>query len=129
MLGVMTDRDAVPRPRRRWRVLALAAVALALIAGVGGELVARYVVGLGDPPLYQLDPEVEYLLVPSRSYRRLGNRFEVNSHSMRSPEFPGAKTSKDELRVLVVGDSIVNGGARLDQADLATERLRATLAQ
>ncbi|MBY0263407.1 MAG: SGNH/GDSL hydrolase family protein [Phycisphaerales bacterium] len=111
------------RPRRRiGRLLGVIAV-LGLLGIAGAEIGARVVLGLGDPPLYVLDPEVEYLLKPSQDRRPLGNRFFVNSRSMRAEEFPDNKASADELRVLVIGDSIVNGGVKIDQAALATERL------
>lgn len=90
---------------------------------IGAELIARFVVGLGDPPLYDLDPQIEYLYKPSKVYRRFGHTISINSHSMRSPEFPREKTSADELRVLLIGDSIVTGGARIDQYELATSIL------
>ena len=112
----------VPR-RSILRRLALGVLALLIAGGLAGELAARFWFGLGDPPLYRLDPEVEYLLVPGRTYHRMGHVFSVNGYSMRSPDFPRTK-GQGELRVLVVGDSIVNGGARIDQRELATELLR-----
>ncbi len=101
----------------------------ALLVGgvVAGELTARWVLGLGDPPIYRLDAEIEYELEPSRTYRRFGNTFSVNAMGMRSREFSATRSGPGELRVLLVGDSIVNGGARVDQGDLATEKLRSLL--
>jgi hypothetical protein len=119
------------RARRGWtwrRRLGWAAGALVGLL-VAGELASRFVLGLGDPPLFQLDPAMEYVLVPSRSYRRFGNDFRVNRYSMRADDFPERKASPDELRVLVIGDSIVNGGSRLDQRDLATEVLKRRLSE
>lgn len=113
------------RPRRFARLLA-ALVVLAVVGLIAAELVLRFAVGLGDPPLYMLDDRTEYRLAPSQSCVRFGNRFRVNAFSMRSPEPPAAKGPSD-LRVLVLGDSIVNGGAKVDQADLATERLHDAL--
>lgn len=110
---------------RRFAVVALAMVVL---GAVGAELVARFMLGLADPPLYRLDDRIEYLLEPSRVCRPFGNTYAVNSHSMRSAEFPNEKADPAELRILVVGDSIVNGGVRIDQSELATELLRASLA-
>lgn len=94
---------------------------------VAGELVARFVLGLGDPPLYVADPDVEYLYRPSSEYRRFGRRVAYNAWSMRSEAFPKHKTDPTEFRVLVLGDSVINGGSLTDQADLATERLRRSL--
>ncbi len=110
------------RGRRVLRGLALAAVALVVLGAVGGEIVARFVLGMGDPPLYTKDPQIEYLPVPG-VYRRFGNTISYNSHSMRSPEFPATKSDPAELRVLVIGDSIVNGGAPSDDSELATALL------
>jgi hypothetical protein len=91
------------------------------------ELGARYVLGLGNPPLTITDSETEYRFAPSRSYSRFGNAVSFNSYSMRSDEFPVSKEDPDELRVLVIGDSIVYGGALLDQEEIATERLQGML--
>lgn len=117
-----------PRPRR-WtlRRLALWSVCLLLGALVAGELGARWILGLGDPPLFILDPDIEYLLRPAQSVRRFGHDYRVNAHSMRSDDFATAKPT-GQLRVMVIGDSIVNGGGKIDQADLATTLLRHDLA-
>lgn len=109
------------RFRVRWAVLAVAA----LVAG--GELVSRLGLGLGDPPLLLADPEIEYLFQPSRRYRRFGNRVAYNAYSMRSDDFPKTKNSASELRVLVLGDSVVNGGSLTDQSQLATQLLQSRL--
>ncbi len=98
---------------------------LALV--VLAEIVARTVLGLGDPPLWKEDPEIEYLQLPSRRYRRFGNRIEFNAWSMRSRDFPKHKEHPDELRVMVIGDSIVNGGVLVDQEDVATSRIERAL--
>jgi hypothetical protein len=110
--------------RRRWTLgrAALWAVCLVLGAAVAGELGSRYIIGLGDPPLFKLDPEIEYLLVPNQKCRRFGHEFDVNEWSMRSPSMPEHKPA-GEFRVLVIGDSLVNGGGRIDQSELATTRL------
>lgn len=113
------------KPRRRGRLSRL--VRWALVVGfvgiVGLELVARFVVGLGDPPLFQLDPEIEYLYRPSREYHEFHHTIRINSASMRSEEMPPKKADPSDLRVLVIGDSIVTGGAKVDQSELATELL------
>lgn len=117
--------DAAGRgsPKSRWRKRLLWLVVGALIAVIGLELYARFGLGLGDPPLSIADPEIEYLFKPSRTYHRFGNVVHYNDYSMRSSDFPKTKSSPDELRVLVMGDSVVNGGALTTQADLATEKL------
>jgi hypothetical protein len=106
--------------------------ALAIVAGVvvvlllGGEAVARFVLGLGDPPLTIRDPDIEYLFAPNRCYHRFGNRVCYNEWSMRSDSLAAAK-GDGERRVLVIGDSVINGGAITDQDDLATEILKKRL--
>ena len=99
-------------------------VALVLIAP---ELLCRFVIGLGHPPLYRVDDKMEYLLEPSKTYYRFHNRFAVNRYGMRADDFPSRKSSPNELRVLVVGDSIVYGGVRIDQNEIATEILKRDL--
>jgi hypothetical protein len=96
-------------------------VLLAVIAFAVAELVCRFAIGLGDPPLYQADAQMEYLLQPSKTYQRFHNRFAVNRYGMRSDDFPPVKSSPNEFRVLVVGDSIVYAGVRIDQREIDTE--------
>lgn len=106
----------------RWRRLLLGA-AVTLGAAEAG---LRWGVGLGDPPLVERDPEVEYRLVPSATYWRFGNRIAINSHGMRGPEHPAA-AAPDERRILLVGDSVVYGNHHLDQSQTIAVRLAALL--
>jgi GDSL-like Lipase/Acylhydrolase family len=103
------------------------AVLLLLIAFVVSEVISRFIIGLGDPPLYMADSTMEYLLQPSRTYFRFHKRFSVNQFSMRADDFPPQKSAPNEFRVLVVGDSIVYGGARIDQSEIDTEILKRKL--
>ena len=117
------------RPTVRKRpipVLVFFAIGLVVLL-IGAKLGARYVLGLGDPPLSVADSQIEYMFAPSRTYRRFGNMVAYNQYSMRSDEFPGHKTVPGERRVLVLGDSVVNGGAQTDQSQLATSLLQAKL--
>src|SRR5690348_1694786 len=86
---------------------------------LGAEIFARYGLGLGNPPLVMIDSKMEYVFRPG-SYRRFNNYISYNSWSMRASEVPPEK-SCDDFRVLVLGDSVVNGGALTDQNDLASE--------
>ena len=101
---------------------ALVALAAVCLLAVGGEWYARTVLGLGDPPLSITHPRIEYLYAPNQDVRRFGKRFLVNDYSMRSAPF-AARKGADERRVLVFGDSVVNGGNLTDHEDLATTRL------
>ncbi|MFN9972192.1 MAG: SGNH/GDSL hydrolase family protein, partial [Phycisphaerae bacterium] len=95
---------------------------------LAAELVARFGLGLGDPPLFQKDDAIEYVLKPG-TYRRFGHTIHINRWSQRSPEIEAKKSDPNEFRVLVIGDSVVNGGALLDDTEIATtlrERALAT---
>jgi hypothetical protein len=111
---------------RRW-------IRRGLLWGFGGivalliliELVARFGFGLCDPPLMVADPDMEYRFAPSQHCRMFGNEISFNRYSMRSADFPEHKS--DEFRVMVFGDSVVYGGTKVDQKDLATTRLQQIL--
>jgi hypothetical protein len=75
------------------------------------------------------DPKIEYLYKPNGTYERFGNTIHFNQWSMRSDDFPKNKSDPKELRVLVVGDSVINGGAQTDQHELATAILQERLSQ
>ncbi|HYW19399.1 MAG TPA: SGNH/GDSL hydrolase family protein [Nodularia sp. (in: cyanobacteria)] len=91
-------------------IIILVAVGLFVVVEVG----LRSLFGFGNPLIYIGDPHIGYLLAPNQRTRRFGNRIEVNQYSMRSPpmeKIPAAST----LRVLIIGDSIANGGWWTDQ--------------
>ena len=116
------------RVRRPGRSLKGKRLLLALLwLSLAAELFCRFVVGLGDPPLYQSDPTMEYMLQPSRSYSRFHHRFSVNRYGMRAADFPELKSSPRELRVLVIGDSVIYGGVRIEQRLIDTEILKRNL--
>lgn len=98
--------------RLRWIVV------LGMVALVATELVARYVFHLGNPPLSIPDETMEYRFAPDQEVRQFGNRQHYNSLGMRSDEPPDSGP-----RILVFGDSVVNGGNLIDQGDLASEVL------
>ena len=108
--------------RLPWLLVALPVLLLT------AEWAARVLFGLGNPVLYVSDPAIEYMLRPNQDLRRFGKHVLVNQYGMRSAAFPEHKTSADELRVLVIGDSVVNGGNRADQSQLATTLLQERLA-
>ena len=91
-----------------------------------GEIFARYYLGLGTPPLSISDPRIEYMFKPNQDVYRFGNHFITNEYGMRSESF-SKKKSSDELRIMVFGDSVVNGGNLTDHAKLATSILKEKL--
>jgi hypothetical protein len=109
----------------RGTVLRWGAVA-ALVAVVTGELFARFYLGLGTPPLWMAHPRIEYLFKPDQHVHRFGQYFVINSYGMRSEPFEPRRQA-GELRVMVFGDSVVNGGSITDQKDLATVMIRSAL--
>ncbi len=115
------QQAAPPHARRAGRRIALVGLVLALLGLVGLELLTRFWLRMGDPPLYMTDPQCEYLMVPSRSYDRLRAHTTYNAWSMRAtPDFPKARSDPKERRILVFGDSVLNGGPWTDDAALAT---------
>lgn len=102
----------------------------ALLCAVGilvGELCARVWLGLGDPPLSIPDAEIDYLFAPNQDCSRFGNCVVYNNVSMRSEHDIDATLGAGKRRVLIVGDSVVNGGVLTDQAELASSLLDAEL--
>lgn len=108
---------------RKYLILVTIAVTVTFICG---ELFARYYLGLGTPPLLVTHPTIEYLLKPDQDVYRFGNRIVVNHYGMRS--LPFAAHAADELRIMVFGDSVLNGGGQTDHASLATTILQERLA-
>lgn len=114
--------------RRRLKLLVLVPT-VALLGGLAvAEAVLRVRWGLGSPVLYDLDPAIEYVQRPNQDIRRFGNRVVVNESGMRSGPLAPLKSDPSEFRVLVLGDSVVNGGVQTDHEDLATTRVEGLLA-
>lgn len=112
--------------RKLWK-LTKWLVLIILVLLIVGELVGRYGLGLGDPPLMMSHPDIEYMFRPNQQCSRFGNEIRYNAYSMRSDQFPLHKSEPEELRIMVLGDSIVNGGNRTDQHELSTEILKRRL--
>ncbi len=106
------------------RILPLC-IAMALALSVG-ELVARFFLGLGTPPLTMTHPRIEYMFRPDQDVSRFGNRILINQYGMRTKPFP--RHAPDEFRIMVFGDSVINGGNQTDHARLATTIVQDKLA-
>ena len=100
---------------------------LAMIAGIVIlELALRRFAGFGNPLIYISDPDIGYLLAPSQKTRRFGNWIEINQYSMRGSEIT-LKPTENTIRILLLGDSIVNGGWWTDQADILSVQIQQQL--
>jgi len=91
------------------------------------EIILTFIVGVTHRPLYQKHPTIEYILKPNQKLMRFGNNYIINQYGMRSADFPKDYYSANKLRVMVFGDSIANGGTRLDQSEIATSILQRQL--
>jgi lysophospholipase L1-like esterase len=90
------------------------------------EVGLRLFFGFGNPLIYIGDEEIGYILAPNQRTRRFGNRIEINQFSMRGAAI--AKTPAPEtLRVLLVGDSIANGGWWTDQENTISNLMMRSL--
>lgn len=87
---------------------------------------ARFFLGLGTPPLSVSDEEIEYMFKPNQDIQRFGNRQYYNAYGIRSVNFPKEKP-QGEYRIIVFGDSVLNGGNQTDQSELATTLLQESL--
>ncbi len=87
------------------------------------ECFLRFVVGLGTPPLTMPHKHIEYMFKPNQDVKRFGNRQLINENGMRSE--PLAEWSGKAV-TLVLGDSVINGGARLSHEQLSTSILSNT---
>ena len=98
--------------------LRLALIVVFALMGVG-ELLGRVLLGLGSPALSIAHPTIEYMFAPDQDVRRFGNRILINEYGMRSSAF-SPRRQAGELRIMVFGDSVINGGNLTDQSKLAT---------
>jgi hypothetical protein len=103
---------------KKWIYLLIIAALFLL----GSELVARYILGLGHTVVYRADPQYEYIYKQNQNIKRFGKIVLTNEYSMRS-----LPLAKNEKRVLLFGDSVLNGGSLTDHGELATTLLEKSL--
>ena len=94
-------------------------IILLLVIFAIGEAFARYYLGLGTPPLSVTHARIEYMFKPNQDIYRFGNHYIVNQYGMRTIPFSKEKANGD-FRLMVFGDSVLNGGNLTDHAALAT---------
>lgn len=104
-------------------------IILVVVTGlvVAIEVGLRSFFGFGDPLIYISDEEIGYLLAPNQHTRRFGNRIEINEYSMRSAPIQ-ITLPPSTLRVLILGDSIANGGWWTDQDNTISSLMMRSLA-
>ncbi|MEG4440222.1 GDSL-type esterase/lipase family protein [Microcoleus sp. AT9_B5] len=96
------------------KILAVTAGLLVLL-----EILLR-LLGLGNPMIYVADAECGYLLAPNQKVHRLGNLILINEYSMRTGSIDPLPVP-ETLRVLLLGDSVANGGWWTHQTDTISE--------
>jgi GDSL-like Lipase/Acylhydrolase family len=100
----------------------LVLIILAVTAGllVATEVLLRVLLGFGNPLIYIPDEGCGYLLAPNQRVCRFGNQIEINEYSMRTGAI-APLPAIESLRVLLLGDSVANGGWWTDQTDTISE--------
>ena len=88
-------------------VLLILVVVVGLLVILEGSL--RLLLGFGNPLIYVADKDIGYLLAPNQRTKRFGNHIAINNYSMRSSAI-AQKRPASTLRVLLLGDSVANGG-------------------
>lgn len=86
-----------------------------LVCVIFCEALLRIKWGFCDTVLMKASDKYEYIAVPNQNRMRFGNHISYNSLSMRSPE-----VKKGNIKILGLGDSVINGGVLTDQDSLAT---------
>lgn len=79
--------------------------------------------GFGKGAIYVRDPDYEYMHAPNQYTKPFGNLLQTNQFGMRSRKLE----SNDDVHVLVLGDSVINGGNPMPQEAIATTLLERDL--
>lgn len=97
-----------------------------VLLAIASELGLRWFLGFGKPVLYVADEATGYRLAPNQRTRRFGNRISVNEFSLRGPAIT-PEPDPDIHRVLLLGDSIANGGWWTDDSQTISAQLQERL--
>lgn len=100
--------------------------AAVIVALTATEVTLRLAFGLGNPILSQADPSTGYRFQPNQKVFRFGKNIEYNQYSQRSEPITPEKP-KGILRILMTGDSVLNGGNPTDQSQTISELLERKL--
>jgi lysophospholipase L1-like esterase len=90
------------------------------------EVTLRLIFALGRPPLSQADPDTGYRFQPNQNILHFGKRIKYNQYSQRSEPIAPEKPL-GVVRILMTGDSVLNGGTPIDQAQIISELLKTRL--
>ncbi|MEM9924381.1 MAG: SGNH/GDSL hydrolase family protein [Cyanobacteria bacterium P01_D01_bin.50] len=101
-------------------------IVAAIIGLCAAEIGLRLLFGFGNPLTYIGDEKIGYLLTPSQRTRRFGNRIEINQYSMRGANIQQTPPPSS-LRILLLGDSIANGGWWTDQENTISNLMMRSL--
>lgn len=96
------------------------------IASLSAIELALRLLGFGNPALLQTDANAGYIFAPNQVVYRFGNRLEYNQFSQRSEQIDSAKP-EGTLRILMIGDSVLNGNNTTDQKETISELFEARL--
>lgn len=83
------------------------------------EVSLRLFLGLGNPPLLEPDDDVGYLYKANQDLYRFRNHVYYNEFHQRSDSL----MQNPDYRILIVGDSVTNGGSLVDQSNTISEIL------
>ena len=101
-------------------------IGVILVIGLAlSELALRFFGGFCNAPLYVSDSNFEYVLAPNQYRYRFQNLVKTNKFSMRSEPI----NATDTTVVLLIGDSVINGGNPTDHDDLASTILEKQLSE
>ncbi len=85
-----------------------------LILCIGLEIGLRLIMDIGEKPLYEANTVYEYAPKPNQDLTRFHHHYQTNAYGMRSKPI----NKKDKKRILLFGDSVLNGGTDIDQSDI-----------
>ncbi len=114
MLGGLTAKGKI------WLTIGLVAACVSI-----SESALRYFCGLGNPVTVSTDKNCEYIITPNQHKLRFGKHIDINEFGMRSG--PIHTRRPEELRILLVGDSVLYGTSRVGQEQIFTGLLERDL--
>ncbi|MCR9016486.1 hypothetical protein [Aquiflexum gelatinilyticum] len=94
---------------------------LLIVSIISVELILRWY-GLHDLPTYREDVDYEYIHHPNQKRMVYRNYFFTNSFGMRSGDIDNSKR-----KILLIGDSVINGGNRNSNEQLASTIIQSNL--